>query len=360
VAIYIKDNPTDTGSSPTCGQTYWMSDSIRLADTAGNTVGSAVVGTPMRIYVRIDSNEGTYQPSSSTPLLLEVWVCNPSFGVGPDAAIGAAAVGGTMSAGGPNGLKLTLPSLDPAQPSGAISPPGPGPEYFVPWTPQPGDLLGAATQKHLCVGANCVWSPGLPSAEGVAMAGSGLLDVCNNRRHAQRNIELSAVSGGGFGMSMPFQVVAPEEGDEEELELELVEQPREWRLTVSEQAQLIGDGVARLAEGDAPYGDLYELLERGAKLVLAGKNSAPIRPTAGGDFRATLSGEEGAGHRLVLKLRPGEATIVKAEIMMAESDEPGMIRAFDVVGRSNRRREIGGLRILGIVAPEAELTESAR
>ena len=359
MAIYIKDNPTDVGSSPTCGQTYWMSDSIRLADTTGNTVGSAVVGTPMRIYVRIDSNGGTYPPSSSTPLLLEVWVCNPSFGVGPDAAIGAAAVGGSMSAGGPNGLTLTLPSTDPAQPGGAISPPGPGPEYFVSWTPEAGDLLGAATKQHLCVGANCVWSPGFAGAEGVAMAGSGLLDVCTNRRHAQRNIELSAVARTGFKMSMAFQIVAPVEGGEEELELELIEQPRGWRLTVSEQAQLIGDGVARLAEGEAPYGDLYELLERGAKLVLAGKDSAPIRPTAGGDFRAKLSGEDGEGYRLVLKLRPGEATIVRAEIRMAGSDEPGMIRAFDVVGRSSNRPDIGGLRILGIVAPEAELAESA-
>jgi hypothetical protein len=362
VPLYIKYKPTDTGNrvpSPCATEALWLASSIWLTDTSNALIAKARVGTACRIHVQVDSSAETYAPNPPTKeVRVQVWVCNPSSGAGP--------TGGLASAGGSNGTTATTP-FDPTNPAATVLAPGQPRTTYVEWTPQAGDLLGAMTESHLCIAANCYWVSNDPvqPAEGAALPPPGTVDICNNGHHAQRNISLLSATAPG-SMSAEFMVAGgDEEGEPAEIFVQEVAGPR--KLLIAELEQLLAEGIAVLAkvgEGERPKdadGEPYvrELLRRGAELVLAGAEDVPVKAAEEATAKAVLDSEHGSGRRLGLKLEPGRQAIVRLAIDLPEDDKPGVVRAFDVVQTGPKGQLVGGLRVLTVVAPGGFERQSA-
>jgi hypothetical protein len=331
VTLFIKYIASDTGTPTPCAGTdpVWLAHSIRLtlADAVNTPISKARVNVPCRIHVFVDSTSATYTPSSDPAdndlkVRVQAWVCRPgTAGVGP----------GTAIASSPTQIQNIL---------GTVAPGLTGTTFFD-WTPQPGDLPTGATETHLCIGANCFWTnatgdPAAPPPEGGPLVAPATIDICSNRHHAQRNITLLSATAPG-SMAMQFIAGGLEEGGEVEIRIREVRGRRE--LLPVEQEFLVADGVARLLKGE--------------QLVLAGGKKMPIYTGAQEDARVELRTREEAGERLRLRLKPGELVPVEIHLELPE-DEPGLVRAFDVVQEGREGEVIGGLRLLTVAALEED------
>jgi hypothetical protein len=366
--LFIKFKSDDTGARPVnpCGAPnyVWNSPSITMTNKAtGATMTDAVVGTTSVISVVVNNkaSEGkTFTPNPQQGLFVnvQVWVSNPSMGIGP--------AGGLASAGGAAGRVGFVPT--------ALAPGGSG-IATVEWGPVSGDFLNVTNGKgHLCITANCYWEG--PGAEGAEMGSSDPINVCANQHHGWKNISILPMGRAPIIFKVLAWNIAR---TEREFVIEAKERRGAGVLGRVEREILLAQPFVKLA-GGSPRQDLRirgrriesfrnregvlilpEPIERamlrgGGKLVLSGRQATPIALA-----RAPLEDIEistprpggGGGEPAQTRVRvaPRRAKQVVVELQANNNDRPGATRVIDMVQRTQQGRLIGAFRIVTVFSP---------
>lgn len=389
MTLYVKykaDSPgsVDDGTAPVPPTAApWATPDIWLTDALGNTQTTATgdpaayVGANNYVHVTVNSTvDADYDGVQA-----QAWVCDYTGGIGPATS--------RPSSFYAAGLKTTVP--DP------VSKSTPRVAKFT-WKAQAGD--DTTNGGHLCVGVNLYFEQA-PGPDG-AQVTSGLLDVFNNRHHAQRNITVLPASQHLKSLVLRLANGGAEPADFEARAWEL---DREDGIGAVEQELLLAQCFVDLADGDprpprVPADCQTEPLERawlrgGGRLVLTGlPEPAEIRP-AGHDARFTVrtnrhcEGGEGRGDGGVhlrgardgdgdggpgrgggwgggdhgggwgggrggdgagLTIRPGELSPV---LVTLECDgDPGEVHTLDIVQQTDDGTVLGGARLVAMHVPD--------
>ncbi|NRQ31928.1 hypothetical protein HII36_08755 [Nonomuraea sp. NN258] len=337
--LFVKYALSDTGKRPVPqGIHFWVTPSIWL--TGGIDLSTAKVGVRNTINVRVDSM--SVEPKAN--VTVQVWVCDYTVG-----GIGPAAVLTSGSAGGNMGNAVTLNGVSAGAPGTAQ----------IAWTPVPADLINSndPNSGHVCIAANVYVELG--DVEGKPES-FGFLDPAGNQHHAQRNIGLLRVPGGGEEGSLTLRALNP--GEEEQVFTLMVrELPPEEAFGPLEREQLLSSEVVRLMrdgheirpDGEPPDEPIERrMLREGGELALSGefgREPIPLRPADGPVRHLDLISPGGSGpqHRIVIG--PGER--VPVTLLTATDGRPGEVRAFDVNQLDRRGGFLGGNRVLTVVVP---------
>ena len=361
--FYIKYDVTDVFINPTGLQRpvpnppgWWNSSSIWFTerDDASATVTKPRIGQDVDIRVQVDADAGGAPPTVSTDITVQAWLSDwTSGGIGPAAVPSG---GSTQGAGVKNTLGL-IPTVPPSSARVAV----------IRWTPQPNDFKNVnptTKEAHMCIAANAYLDVG--PGEGTELS-TGYIDPVNERHHAQKNIELlPALTGGGEGI-----MFAANPGDEEARFRILVEPVRGPLGQVERELLLAHPFIQRV--GGKPF-DPEQLqgkgvlagpverfeLERGGELALR-RGKKKLHKSKKGLGRVLIRVGDDEGKQVKLTIPPTksaeERVPVEFQLELADPSDIGSVEAVDLLQVDDRKRVVGGVRLLLVAMSEEDLRE---
>lgn len=372
--LYIrwkKENPdNDLGARPIadCGnKPVWNNASIYMTEATANPppIGyldaiEPTQGERVKIWVQVWSRGRNFDPLPGARVRVQVWVWHSIAGAAADVsqAVDTFTSGATKIVG-----------------ASGTSPGAPGVAVFD-WTAairDPSWVDPQTNKVHYCIMVNAYWDGPAP-ADGSEMT-SGWLDICNNRRHGQKNINVKAK--GDEDVEVPIQIGNHNiEGEAEVYRVEVIERIGAGLLTPGLKASLLAQdfvGIvggrkvrprtikatdADVEEGIVP--DLVVPLESmaqarvrgGGRLVLAeGRRRTPLHIARTPTEEVEIEGRGGSGRRIAVEMRRAGVTKVVLRLGSERPDSPGTTRIFDVVQRDRSGRVVGSFRTVTVQLP---------
>lgn len=311
------DNRSDPGGAP-----WWRSKSVRIINPAdpAQDDGLAITGVDQQLRVDVDTTLVT------TNVGVQVWAC----------AWGTAGQPYLPSAGGPGGLERELDDMLNPFTANPVPPAAAQLAIDLDWRPTNADLtsIGEPLNADLkvCLQANCYSTAGAGDGLKIPPPGPPVIDVPNNRHHAQRNIRVHPVLGvrdriklSGFSGN-PF-------ADGEDVFVLAAAEPRRPRLDE--------DDLARLQAGRWLRKD-EQLAGRGAELQLARE---PVD-----ELGLAVAGDKSRTGPLELPLTAGKPQRFELDVVVPES-RPGTLRVIDIDHRHGKQ-VVGGASVLVVTVEE--------
>lgn len=339
IKIDFNNSPsTDTGTRPYSGSTpLWNNSSIFL--TGGLNQTETKVGLPTTVNVRVSNSSD----STIEDVNVDAYVMTPFAGVfSPNNAkvnlkgFAAQITAGSGATSASDAHVVRCLKQDPV--GGAI-----------PWTPTQAEF--EAWGGHLCLVANCY-----ADGDGAPWLANTPFDVVNDAHLGQRNISLLAATKSGMKMVLPFEVMPDPGGDDTALDLHrrpgrvLVQGGEYWLLRSHRNIVKAADtriGLGIQARGGKPAVPLT-LSRRQVKgtVEIADVVKADLGELAAStrklDLRSSRGGNWGRGRLIVpANDRPTPATLTVEPV-----DAPGAVQVFDLVQRTAKGVDLGGLRVL--------------
>jgi hypothetical protein len=346
---------------PSAGNPPWLNDHIWLdiqrqggPQNTGEAEGSppsspgGAQGTLNNLIgINVGRQGGGFDPATVT---VQLWVCNPTIGVG-------ASNGNLASAGGASGMIATIPANSAN--FNALQ------TVHHNWFPTSGEV--AVNNGHICIAANVYDTDG----DGSPIT-SGPITL-SDEHMAQRNISIvlapamfAEPAQAEFSFYIADADLLPEVLEEPIIQVEPV--PEERTLTPVIQEQLLAVGLGDLLGGEpVPEAELPgELLEEprerlrlrgGGELVLTG-GDAPIHLSDKLVSRVALSSQKfeevERSTRLRVIPRRGRAIPLTAHFEIEPHGRPGGVQEFDITLRG-KDEPIGGIRVVVVTGrPERD------
>jgi hypothetical protein len=371
--LYIrwkKENPdNDVGARPIpdCGnKPVWNNASIYMTEATANPppIGyqdaiEPVVGDTVKIWVQVWSRGRNFDPLPGARVRAQIWVWHSIAGAPADVSQAVfTASPSTTKIVGASGTSLGTPGVAVVDWLTTIN----DPSWVDPQT----------NKVHYCLMANAYWDGPAP-ADGAEMT-SGWPDICNIRRHGQKNINVKPK--GDEDVEVPIQIGNHNiEGQPEAYRVEVIERigagllapGLKTALLAQDFVDLVGGRrvkprTIRATESDVEEGivpDLVVPLESmtqarvrgGGRLVLAEGQRAQLRVPRTPTEEVELEGRAGTGRRITVEMPRRGVTKVVLRLGSERRDNPGTTRIFDVVQRDRNRRVVGSFRVVTVQLP---------
>jgi hypothetical protein len=320
-----------------CGN-YWENANIKLV--GGVDEATAKVGVPSTITVQVFN-------VSSSPISnvhVEAWVCDYTMGVSSASS---------LTSSNPSGFPMTGEvNMIGAGASAVISclsvDPNP-PHNPRPWTPTAADA--ALNGGHVCIAANCYGDQ--PDDGG---ASGGIFNFCCDAHHAQRNINVSAMTMKMIregGLDFDFFAANPDPEEPLEAIVQVKKVTGRAAFGLNERQLLLSGPYAKASHGRlglvlAGTGDRdhkededhEDDEDHGTPLFLSRLNPTHL----------SLEGPAiGQGNGLKLSLPPGGRTPLKLRVRFNPKEKPGAVYCFDTTQTDMKGDVVGGVRTLALV-----------
>lgn len=319
--IRYKDPDTQTDASGRArpipsGVIWYATPAIKLIKPAQLPQDPDIAFADVAQEIQVEvGNQGS---TGTTGANVTVWAC----GFGTNQADFAATLGGAT------GTTRPVPSL-PANSYGGST------FVRIPWTPQKGELGGAA-QLHCCIQANVFVDPG--DREPKPPATNPVITPTTQLRHAQRNITLKPKPPTLKAFTLVFVAGNPDERDAE-FDFEVRQ--------VTGKLQRVEIAHLRLT----PWVD-REVKRRltivgsdGEEIVAGPKGVRDFELQVGKTHEKTLTAKIKGGAQRRMTLRAEFAPV-----------EVGTVHRFDVIQRKGRRR-VGAARVMTLALPKKIIDE---
>lgn len=373
--LYIrwkKENPdNDVGARAIqdCGnKPVWNNASIYMTERTANPppIGyqesiEPVVGDTVKIWVQAWSRGRNFDPMAGARVKVQIWVWHSIAGAAADVSQAVfTASPSTTKIVGASGTSLGTPGVAAVDWDTGMA--RIDPTWVDPQT----------NKVHFCIMANAYWDGPAPP-DGAEMT-SGWPDICNNRRHGQKNINVKAK--GDEAVEVPIQIGNHNiEGEAEVYRVEVIERIGAGLLTQGLKTALLAQDFVDLVggrrvkprtikatESDVEEGvvpDLVVPLESmtqarvrgGGRLVLAEARRVQLRVPRTPTDEVELEGRGGTGRRIAVEMPRRGVTKVVLRLGADRPDSPGTTRIFDVVQRDRNRRVVGGFRAVTVQLP---------